>query len=192
MDIAKLKVTSSEIGGGFGGKTHVWMEPVALALSRKANRPVKLVMTRDEVFRATGPTCSTSIDVKIGATRDGRITAAKAVLRYQDGAFPCDLGHARRDDVVGVLRPRQREIDRLRRAGEPAESGGLSRTVGADGGVRGGEHRSICVAAEIGMDPVDFRIKNAAKEGTRASYGPDLRTDRHRPDARRRRKTTRT
>ena len=41
MDIAKLKVTSSEIGGGFGGKTHVWMEPVALALSRKANRPVE-------------------------------------------------------------------------------------------------------------------------------------------------------
>ena len=55
MDVAKLKVTSSEIGGGFGGKTHVWMEPVALALSRKANRPVKLVMTRDEVFRAYRP-----------------------------------------------------------------------------------------------------------------------------------------
>jgi tRNA A37 N6-isopentenylltransferase MiaA len=41
-----------------------------------------------EVFRATGPTCSTSIDVKIGVKRDGRITAALAVLRYQDGAFP--------------------------------------------------------------------------------------------------------
>ncbi len=54
LDIAKLKVTSSEIGGGFGGKTHVWVEPVALALSRKANRPVKLVMGRDEVFR-NGP-----------------------------------------------------------------------------------------------------------------------------------------
>ena len=88
MDVAKLKVTSSEIGGGFGGKTHVWMEPVALALSRKANRPVKVVLTRDEVFRGTGPTCSTSIDVKIGATRDGRVTAASATLRYQDGAFP--------------------------------------------------------------------------------------------------------
>ena len=60
LDIAKLKVTSSEIGGGFGGKTHVWAEPVALALSRKANRPVKLVMSRDEVFRASGPTSSTS------------------------------------------------------------------------------------------------------------------------------------
>ena len=64
MDISQLKVTSSEIGGGFGGKTHVWTEPVALALSRKANRPVKLVMSREDVFRASGPASSTSIDVK--------------------------------------------------------------------------------------------------------------------------------
>ncbi|TIV03180.1 MAG: xanthine dehydrogenase family protein molybdopterin-binding subunit, partial [Mesorhizobium sp.] len=59
MEASKLRVTSSEIGGGFGGKTHVWAEPVALALSRKAGRPVKLVMTRDEVFRASGPTSAT-------------------------------------------------------------------------------------------------------------------------------------
>src|SRR5207249_7594293 len=87
MDAAKLRVTASEIGGGFGGKTHIWAEPVALALSRKANRPVKLVMTRDEVFKASGPTGSTSIDVKIGARRDGTITAAPAARRYQAGSF---------------------------------------------------------------------------------------------------------
>ena len=55
---------------------------MALALSRKAGRPVKLVMTRDEVFRASGPTSATSIDVKIGARKDGTITAAEATLRY--------------------------------------------------------------------------------------------------------------
>ena len=88
MDVAKLKVTSSEIGGGFGGKTHVWAEPIALALSRKANRPVKLVMSREEVFRASGPTSSTSIDVKLGAKKNGEITAGQVELRYQGGAFP--------------------------------------------------------------------------------------------------------
>ena len=61
MDVSKLRVTSSEIGGGFGGKTHIWLEPVAMALSRKANRPVKLVMTREEVFRASGPTSALSL-----------------------------------------------------------------------------------------------------------------------------------
>ncbi len=95
MEASQLRVTASEIGGGFGGKTTVFIEPVALALSRKAGRPVKIVMTRDEVFRATGPTVPTSMDIKIGMTKDGRITAAEAHLRYSGGAFPCgtiDMG----------------------------------------------------------------------------------------------------
>src|SRR5262245_33950546 len=53
-DVSKIRVTASEIGGGFGGKTVVYLEPVALALARKSGRPVKMVMTREEVFRASG------------------------------------------------------------------------------------------------------------------------------------------
>jgi len=171
MDIAKLQVTASEIGGGFGGKTHVWMEPVALALSRKANRPVKLVMSRDEVFRASGPTSSTSIDVKIGAKKDGTIIAASAVLRYQDGPFPgiwgmlgamtswaCyDIENVKSVayDVL-VNRPK---VTAYRAPSAPMAAFAVESTMDL-------------VAAEIAMDPVEFRIKNAAKEGTRASYGP--------------------
>ena len=171
MEVAKLKVTSSEIGGGFGGKTHVWMEPVALALSRKANRPVKLEMTREEVFRSTGPTSSTSVDVKIGAKRDGTITAASANLRYQGGAFPgiwamlgamtsfaCyDLKNVKTvgNDVL-VNRPK---VAAYRAPSAPMAAFAVESTIDQ-------------VAAEIGMNPVDFRIKNAAKEGTNASYGP--------------------
>ena len=76
------------IGGGFGGKTTIFIEPIALSLSLKSGKPVKLVMTRDEVFKATGPTVSSSMDVKIGMTKDGIITAGEAHLRYQGGAFP--------------------------------------------------------------------------------------------------------
>ena len=61
----------AEIGGGFGGKTLVYLEPVALALSKKCGRPVKMVMSREEVFRATGPTSGGVIEVKIGAKKDG-------------------------------------------------------------------------------------------------------------------------
>ena len=86
---ARLRVTASEIGGGFGGKTTVFIEPVALALSRKAGRPVKIVMTRDEVFRATGPTVSSSMDVKIGMKKDGTHHGRRGDLRYSGGAFPC-------------------------------------------------------------------------------------------------------
>src|SRR5262247_3816680 len=68
MDIARVRVTASEIGGGFGGKTVGYLEPLALALSKKAKRPVKMVMTREEVFKASGPTSGATIQVKMGAT----------------------------------------------------------------------------------------------------------------------------
>jgi CO/xanthine dehydrogenase Mo-binding subunit len=171
MDANKLRVTASEIGGGFGGKTHLWAEPLALALSRKANRPVKLTMTRDEVFRATGPTSGASIDVKIGARRDGTVTAAFAELRYFNGAFPftwaefgamtswaCydfkNVKSVSKDAVVN--RPKSAAY---RAPSAPIAAFAIESTMDE-------------VAKAIGMDPVDFRIKNAAKEGTKSSYGP--------------------
>ena len=171
MDISKLRVTASEIGGGFGGKTTVFVEPVALALSRKANHPVKVVMSRSEVFKATGPTSSSSIWVKVGATKDGRITAGEAELRYQGGAFagsPVEFGamcaYACYDleniKVVGydvvANRPKQAAY---RAPGAPMSAFAIESVISE-------------VAEKIGMDPIDFRLKNAAKEGTQSAYGP--------------------
>ncbi|MEM8650233.1 MAG: xanthine dehydrogenase family protein molybdopterin-binding subunit [Pseudomonadota bacterium] len=171
MKVSQLRVTSSEIGGGFGGKTHVWSEPVALALSRKAGRPVKLVMSREEVFRASGPTSATSVDVKIGAKKDGTITAATADLRYTCGpytgmwaelgamtAFACyDLKNVK---TVGfevlVNRPK---VAAYRAPSAPMAAFAVESAIDE-------------LAGKIGIDPVKFRIKNAAKEGTKASYGP--------------------
>ena len=171
LEVSKLRVTSSEIGGGFGGKTHVWAEPVALALSRKAGRPVKLVMSREEVFRASGPTSATSIDVKIGATKDGKITAAEATLRYTSGPYPdmwAELGamtafapyDLENVKTVGfevvVNRPK---VAAYRAPSAPMAAFAVESAVDE-------------LAQKIGMDTVDFRIKNVAKEGTRSSYGP--------------------
>ncbi|TIN65186.1 MAG: xanthine dehydrogenase family protein molybdopterin-binding subunit [Mesorhizobium sp.] len=171
LEVSKLRVTSSEIGGGFGGKTHVWAEPVALALSRKAGRPVKLVMTRDEVFRASGPTSATSIDVKIGARKDGTITAAEATLRYTCGpyagmwaeigamtAFACYKLENVKTVGYEVL------VNRPKTAAYRAPSAPMAAFAV--------ESAVDELAKEIGIDPVEFRIKNAAQEGTRASYGP--------------------
>ena len=88
MDVSKIRVTASEIGGGFGGKTVVYLEPLALALSRKSGAPVKMVMTRDEVFRATGPTSGAHVWVKVGATKDGRITAGRGGTEISGRGIP--------------------------------------------------------------------------------------------------------
>ena len=171
MDIAKLKVTSSEIGGGFGGKTHVWMEPIALALSRKANRPVKMVMSREEVFKASGPTCSTSMEVKIGAKRDGSIVAARAECRYMNGAWPGMWGtlggmtafacyNIPNNKAIGVnVLCNRPKVAAYRAPSAPMMAFGVESTMDL-------------LAKELGMDPVELRLKNVAKEGTLAPYGP--------------------
>ena len=131
MDIGKLRVSASEIGGGFGGKTVVYLEPLALALSRKAHQPVKMVMTRDEVFRATGPTSGRQ---RLGQDRrhegrpdhrrrggaqvPGRRVPGRAGAAGRDGAFaPYDLENVK---VVGydvvTNRPKVRGLPRARRA----------------------------------------------------------------------------
>ena len=171
MELAKLRVTASEIGGGFGGKTVVYLEPLALLLSRKSGHPVKMVMSRTEVFRATGPTSGARIWVKVGATRDGRITAAEALLKYEAGAFqgspvqpgcmcafaPYDLDNVK---VIGfnvvVNRPK---VAAYRAPGGPIAEFAVEQVIDE-------------LAQRLHLDPVELRLKNAAKEGTKAAYGP--------------------
>jgi CO/xanthine dehydrogenase Mo-binding subunit len=170
MDVSKLRVTASEIGGGFGGKTVVYLEPLALALSRKSTRPVKMVMSREEVFRATGPTSGAKVWVKMGVTKDGRITAGACDLKYMAGAFagspmqpgamcafaPYDLENVRAVgyDVV-TNRPK---VAAYRAPGGPISEYGVESVVDE-------------LAIAIGMDPIELRLKNGAKEGTQAAYG---------------------
>ncbi len=171
IQASQLRVTASEIGGGFGGKTTVFIEPVALALSRKAGKPVKIVMSREEVFRATGPTVSSSTDVKIGMTNDGRITAGQAHLRYQGGAFPngtvefgAQAAFAAYDlaavQTLGwnVMTNRPKEAA-YRAPGAPMAIYAIESVVD-----------ELC--QELGLDPLETRIKNAAQKGTLSSYGP--------------------
>ena len=171
LDVNQLKVIPSEIGGGFGGKTTVYVEPLAVLLSRKTGRPVKMVMSREEVFRATGPTSATQVRVKVGATKDGKLTAAEATLTYEAGAFkgspvaagmmtiftPYDLPAVKIDgyDVV-VNKPK---VAAYRAPGAPMAAFGAESVMDE-------------VAEKLGIDPIDFRLKNAAKEGVTAPYGP--------------------
>ena len=97
ISVSKVKVIPMEIGGGFGGKGQggCYLEPVAAALARKSGQPVKLTMTRTEVFEGTGPTSASVIKVKMGATNAGKITAAEAPPYLSGGrvpGFPCPFG----------------------------------------------------------------------------------------------------
>ena len=169
-----IRVVPAEIGGGFGGKTTVYLEPVAALLSKKSGRPVKMVMTRAEVLRATGPTSGTRMKVKMGATRDGKITAAEVWLAYEAGAFPgspfapgamCTLGpyvvENLRIDSFDVLVNRPK-VAAYRAPGSPASAFACETVIDE-------------LAEKCGIDPLEFRVLNGAHEGTPQPAGPPFK-----------------
>ena len=125
VPVSRVKAIPMEIGGGFGGKTLVYVEPVAAALSHKTGQPVKVTMSRTEVLEGTGPTSGTHIKVKVGVKRDGHITAAEAQLIYEAGAFPGVASVAGGPVHVRSLQHPQRPHRRVRCGGDRAQVRGL-------------------------------------------------------------------
>ncbi len=166
-----IRAIPAEIGGGFGGKTIVYLEPLALVLARKSGRPVKMVMTREEVFRASGPTSGSMSTVKIGATRDGKIVAAKGTFYLQAGALP---GSPIRGAAGCAFTPY--DIPNVHALGFDVVSNRSKVAAYRAPGAPIGAYAVECVMDELAqalkLDPLELRLKNAAKQGTKAAYGP--------------------
>ncbi len=169
-----IRVVPAEIGGGFGGKTTIYLEPLAVMLSKKSGRPVKLTMSRGEVLRATGPTSGTKMRAKMGASRDGRITAAEVWMAYEAGAFPgspfapgamTTLGSYNIENLkidsfdVVVNRPK---VAAYRAPGSPASAFACETVLDE-------------LAEKCGIDPLELRLRNASHEGTPQPAGPPFK-----------------
>jgi CO/xanthine dehydrogenase Mo-binding subunit len=171
IPLSRIKVIPMEIGGGFGGKIRVYLEPVAAVLSRKAGRPVKVLMNRAEVFEGTGPTPGSFIRVKLGADRDGRLVAGEAMLAYEAGAYPgSPVGPGAMCifacyDIPNVVIDGYDVV-----VNKPATS--AYRAPGATNAAFAAETVVDEICEQLGIDPLDFRIKNGAREGTRRADGP--------------------
>jgi CO/xanthine dehydrogenase Mo-binding subunit len=171
LPVSRVKVIPLEIGGGFGGKIRVYLEPVAALLSRKAGKPVKVLMNRADVFEATGPTPGSYIKVKLGTDKSGRLTAGQAYLAYEAGAYPgspvapgamCIFACY---DIPNVLVDGYDVV-----VNKPATA--AYRAPGATNAAFAAETVVDEICEKLKMDPLDFRIKNGAHEGTRRADGP--------------------
>jgi len=167
--ISKLKVVPMEIGGGFGGKLPIYLDPVAALLSKKSGRPVKVLMSRTDVFEGSGPTSATYIKVK-ASVKGNRLTGVQATLCYEGGAFPgspvgagsmtmlspynIDAFELHAYDVV-VNKPK---VAAYRAPGSPAAAFAIESVID-----------ELC--KKQGLDPLAFRLENASKEGTRMVNG---------------------
>ena len=166
-----IRAVPAEIGGGFGGKTTVYLEPMAILMAQRTGLPVKMVMTRDEVFRGTGPAPGSHTRIRMGATRDGRITAADCDLWFEAGGFP---GSAVGAAMMALIAPY--DVANFRIVGWDVLVNKPKSHAYRAPGAPNAAHASECVIDEIceqiNMDPLQFRLKNAAKKGTKAPYGP--------------------
>jgi CO/xanthine dehydrogenase Mo-binding subunit len=176
MKLGDLRVYPAEIGGAFGGKTVVYVEPVCMMLAKKSGAPVKLVMSREDVFRATGPTSGSSMTVKMGVTRDGKIVAADGLFKLQAGAFP---GSPMMSTCMCAFAPY--DIPNAHAVGYDVVSNrpkvAAYRAPGSPMGAFAVESVLDVLARKIGMDPLELRLKNAARKGTQMLSGGKLGHD---------------
>ena len=169
-ETTRIKVVPAEIGGGFGGKTTIYIEPIAVALSAKAGRPVKIVMTRDEVFRATGPAYSTKIRVKLGATSSGDLVAGDAWLAYSTGAFDGPGGLLGAMTVFESYKIPNFEIASYNVVTNTARSAAY-RAPAAPMTAFATETLLDEIAVAGGLDPLELRLRNAVVEGDPSTMG---------------------
>lgn len=170
MPISEITVVPMEIGGGFGGKTILYLEPVAALLSKQTGRPVQVNMTRTEVLEASGPTSASKSRARIGAKRDGTIVAAEVHIAYEAGAFP---GAPMPSGVRCALGPYD-VPNQLVEGYEVVVNKPKTAAYRAPGAPQSGfavESVLDELAEQLDIDPIELRQKNAATEGTMLTDG---------------------
>ena len=165
-----VKVIPTEIGGGFGAKGVTYLAPVSAVLAKKAGRPVKIAMSRKEVFEGSGPASATFMRVKLGAKKDGKLTAGQAYMVYEAGAFPgapvgggavTTFGSYNIENMLvdgyDVVCNKQK-AQAYRAPGQPQAAFAVESAMDE-------------LAEKLGIDPIDLRLKNSVKEGDRMPNG---------------------
>lgn len=171
VPVSQITVTPLEIGGGFGGKIPVYLEPLACLLSKKTGAPVKLTMSRKDVFESTGPTPGSYIKLKVGATKAGKIIAAKAYMAYEAGAFPGSPIDSAIQCIFSCYDIPNLDVEGIDVVVNKPKTAAY-RAPGATNPAFAMETIVNELAAKIQIDELDFRLMNASQEGTLRADGP--------------------
>lgn len=160
---SKVRIVPMTVGGGFGAKYGI-LEPLVGAIALAIGRPVRMVLTRSEDFLTTTPSPASVIELKTGATSDGRLTALQARVLLDNGVFPFALG-----GIVGILLGGYYKCPNVRidcyEVITNKPQGGAYRAPGAPQATFAIESNMDELARALGMDPLEFRLQNAAETG---------------------------
>lgn len=174
LPIRRIRVIKPRIGGGFGGKQEILMEDVPAHLTIATHRPVLYRYTREEEFIASRSRHPMRFHLKTGVKKDGTITANEMVCLSDTGAYGChaltvagNAGHKPMALYVGDGSFRESpnirfHADVVYTNHPPA---GAFRGYGVPQGFWAVERQMESIARDLGMDPIEFRLKNALREG---------------------------
>ena len=174
LPVSRVKVTPMEIGGGFGGKITAYLDAITALLSRKAAAPVKQAMTRTEVFEASGPAPGSWMRVKVGAKNDGKLTAVELEVAMDAGAYPGSPVMQAMTCAFGCYDVENGKVDGYDVVVNKPKTAAY-RAPGSPQAAFGVETAMDELCQQLGIDAVEFRLLNAAKEGTRRIEGPVAR-----------------
>lgn len=158
-----VRVTATEVGGGFGGKIYLTELMVAL-LAMAVRRPVKYIMSRHEDMLAATPAPFAQVDLKTGMKKDGTLTAIQAKLVYDSGAFPGAAVAAGAMLIGGYYKCANLDIIGYEVLTNKPSVGAL-RAPAAHNATFALESQIDMMALELGLDPLEVRLKNAVEEG---------------------------
>jgi xanthine dehydrogenase molybdenum-binding subunit len=171
---SKIRLIGTEIGGGFGGKNTLVLEPPATLLSRKTGRPVKMIMDREEDFLSTTPRRPCVIEIKTGVKRDGTLVARHAKFWFGTGAY-ATAAFDFAANVAGRMSGPYR-IPHLLVQGYVVYTNqppcAAFRAPGSPQIVFAYEQHMDEIAHTLGLDPIEFRQRNALKRGDPTTIGP--------------------
>ena len=160
---AKVRVVPMTVGGGFGAKYGI-IDPLVAAVALTVGQPVRLVLTRTEDFLTTTPSPASVITLTIGATKNGELTALKAHVVMDNGALPFAIGGIVTVLIGGYYHCENVQIDVYEVLTNKPQAGAY-RAPGAPQATFALESSIDDMARELGIDPIEFRLKNVAEAG---------------------------
>jgi CO/xanthine dehydrogenase Mo-binding subunit len=168
----RVRVIVPTLGGGYGAKCYPKIEPVTAALSLVARRPVRLHLTREEEF-VTITKHGVRIRMKTGVTRDGRITARQSICHFNTGAYG-DIGpRLIKNGGYGTGGPHHIanvSVDSYAVYANIAPAGAF-RGYGVSQAAWAYETQMDIIAERLGLDPLEFRMRNLLVDGDRVMTG---------------------
>jgi len=169
LPLGSVRIVPMAVGGGFGGKICL-IEPLVGALARVVDRPVQLELTRSEEFAMGRGGPGAVIDLELGATRDGFLTALRATAVFDNGAGSGGLGGLTGIFLAGTYRLRAYEVT-ARDVATNKTPVAAYRAPGAPQSYFALESAMDELAERLGLDPVELRLRNAVREGDRRPDG---------------------